>query len=98
MDKFSLHAGCPVLRGTKWSATKWIHVEPFGYDKKRQPSKCEDQDALCRDWAGAGECEKNKAFMVGSDTSVGHCRLACKACVVCAPGDVLCERKNQQLS
>ena len=23
----SLHAGCPVLRGTKWSATKWIHVK-----------------------------------------------------------------------
>eukprot|EP00951_Prasinocladus_malaysianus_P018762 scaffold150588_cov43-Prasinocladus_malaysianus.AAC.1 len=29
-DKYSLHAGCPVIRGTKWSATKWIHVREFG--------------------------------------------------------------------
>ena len=29
LDTKSLHAGCPVLRGTKWSATKWIHVKPF---------------------------------------------------------------------
>ena len=27
LDTKSLHAGCPVLRGTKWSATKWIHVK-----------------------------------------------------------------------
>ncbi|KAJ0874241.1 putative procollagen-proline 4-dioxygenase [Helianthus annuus] len=25
-DVMSLHGGCPVLEGEKWSATKWIHV------------------------------------------------------------------------
>lgn len=24
MDKHSLHGGCPVVKGTKWTATKWI--------------------------------------------------------------------------
>jgi prolyl 4-hydroxylase len=26
MDKSSLHAGCPVTKGVKFSATKWIRV------------------------------------------------------------------------
>jgi hypothetical protein len=29
-DTSSLHAGCPVIKGTKWSATKWMHVGKFG--------------------------------------------------------------------
>lgn len=28
---FSFHTGCPVLQGIKFSATKWIHQEPFGH-------------------------------------------------------------------
>jgi prolyl 4-hydroxylase len=23
------HAGCPVVRGVKWAAPVWIHIEPF---------------------------------------------------------------------
>jgi len=30
LDPTSLHGGCPVIRGTKWSATKWLHVEKYG--------------------------------------------------------------------
>jgi hypothetical protein len=26
LDQKSTHAGCPVLKGEKWSATKWMHV------------------------------------------------------------------------
>ncbi|KAG0600716.1 hypothetical protein M758_11G055700 [Ceratodon purpureus] len=26
LDPTSLHGGCPVINGTKWSATKWLHV------------------------------------------------------------------------
>ncbi len=29
VDPRSLHAGCPVLRGEKWVATKWMRGRPF---------------------------------------------------------------------
>lgn len=29
-DMRSLHGGCPVIRGDKWSATKWVTVL-FGF-------------------------------------------------------------------
>ncbi|KAL2940323.1 putative prolyl 4-hydroxylase 10 [Bienertia sinuspersici] len=29
LDPLSLHAGCPVIRGDKWSATKWIRVNTY---------------------------------------------------------------------
>jgi len=28
-DGNSVHASCPVISGTKWSATIWMHVNPF---------------------------------------------------------------------
>ncbi|XVE68038.1 hypothetical protein DITRI_Ditri09bG0036200 [Diplodiscus trichospermus] len=28
-DTDSLHGSCPVIKGEKWSATKWIHVKSF---------------------------------------------------------------------
>ena len=24
-----MHTGCPIIKGTKWTATKWIHSGPF---------------------------------------------------------------------
>ncbi|KAI3519139.1 hypothetical protein L1887_08166 [Cichorium endivia] len=29
IDPFSLHGGCPVIKGDKWSSTKWIRVNPY---------------------------------------------------------------------
>ncbi|XP_071696207.1 probable prolyl 4-hydroxylase 10 [Rutidosis leptorrhynchoides] len=29
LDSSSLHGGCPVIKGNKWSSTKWIHVDEF---------------------------------------------------------------------
>ncbi|XP_023766892.1 probable prolyl 4-hydroxylase 10 [Lactuca sativa] len=29
LDSSSLHGGCPVIKGNKWSSTKWIHVEEY---------------------------------------------------------------------
>eukprot|EP00246_Nothoceros_aenigmaticus_P000755 TRINITY_DN10982_c0_g2_i1.p1 TRINITY_DN10982_c0_g2~~TRINITY_DN10982_c0_g2_i1.p1 ORF type:complete len:297 (+),score=31.27 TRINITY_DN10982_c0_g2_i1:547-1437(+) len=29
LDPTSLHGGCPVIRGNKWSATKWMHVHEY---------------------------------------------------------------------
>ena len=82
------------MRGEKYSATSWIHVETFGHAAVQQPTTCADTQPACAQWAASGECERNSAFMKGSDSAVGHCRLSCKVCRVCQPGDVLCERAN----
>ncbi|XP_002978409.2 probable prolyl 4-hydroxylase 3 [Selaginella moellendorffii] len=29
LDPFSLHGGCPVIKGNKWSATKWMHLREY---------------------------------------------------------------------
>ncbi|KAI3824259.1 hypothetical protein L1987_05710 [Smallanthus sonchifolius] len=29
LDSSSLHGGCPVIKGNKWSSTKWIHVDEY---------------------------------------------------------------------
>ncbi|CAI8600149.1 unnamed protein product [Vicia faba] len=29
LDASSLHGGCPVIRGNKWSSTKWMHLEEY---------------------------------------------------------------------
>lgn len=28
-DQHSMHTGCPVVKGVKWNAVKWIHGKPF---------------------------------------------------------------------
>jgi hypothetical protein len=33
LDPTSLHGSCPTLAGNKWSATKWIHIGPFGFNR-----------------------------------------------------------------
>ena len=47
LDPGSSHAGCPVVRGEKWTATKLVH-DPATRDKDRKITKI----ALCR---GAGK-------------------------------------------
>lgn len=29
LDHSSLHGGCPVIKGEKWSATKWMRVREY---------------------------------------------------------------------
>ncbi|ONK64023.1 uncharacterized protein A4U43_C07F21310 [Asparagus officinalis] len=29
LDPLSLHGGCPVIKGNKWSSTKWMHVNEY---------------------------------------------------------------------
>lgn len=29
LDSTSLHGGCPVIKGNKWSSTKWMHVDKY---------------------------------------------------------------------
>uniref|UniRef100_A0A0D6QZA4 procollagen-proline 4-dioxygenase n=1 Tax=Araucaria cunninghamii TaxID=56994 RepID=A0A0D6QZA4_ARACU len=78
-DSSSLHAGCPVIEGEKWSATKWIHVDSF--DKIPESSgNCVDENDRCGEWAAYGECINNPEYMVGSTEVPGACRKSCKVC------------------
>ncbi|GAQ88739.1 Oxoglutarate/iron-dependent oxygenase [Klebsormidium nitens] len=78
-DDNSLHGGCPVEQGEKWSATKWMHVASFDRPKV-DPNGCEDVNEHCDQWAAQGECEKNPDYMVGSPQYAGSCRKSCKVC------------------
>mmetsp|Transcript_5280 Transcript_5280/g.13286 ORF Transcript_5280/g.13286 Transcript_5280/m.13286 type:complete len:358 (-) Transcript_5280:471-1544(-) len=77
IDPQSMHAGCPVIKGIKWTATKWIHARPFRWNAPpppQAPPGCENKHETCKAWANAGECKKNPGFMTDA------CKFACKAC------------------
>ncbi|KAL4352722.1 hypothetical protein GQ457_06G043830 [Hibiscus cannabinus] len=78
-DPSSLHGSCPVIRGEKWSATKWIHVQSFA-NSGSLTGDCVDENENCPAWATAGECERNPIYMVGSEEYYGYCRKSCKVC------------------
>lgn len=63
-----------TLKGTKWSATKWIHVGTYNKSLKPGGGGCVDGNDRCEMWAVAGECEKNPTYMVNT------CPLSCKKC------------------
>ena len=64
----------------KWSATKWMHVSGFQLESLRRRTGCADYNDACATWAAAGECTRNKNYMVGSDGSMGECLKACGQC------------------
>lgn len=78
-DDSSLHAGCPVIDGEKWSATKWIHVDSFDKIVGSQ-GNCTDENESCQRWAALGECTKNPEYMVGTAELPGYCRRSCNVC------------------
>ena len=86
LDPGSSHAGCPVVRGEKWTATKWIHVNPTTeWNAKNHKvhyaggpansETCKDTNAACAGWAESGECTANPGYMVSS------CKVSCRQCV-----------------
>nr|KJB15318.1 hypothetical protein B456_002G170800 [Gossypium raimondii] len=80
-DFDSLHGSCPVIKGEKWSATKWIHVRSFDTAKRQSVNRdCVDENENCANWASASECEKNPSYMIGSEDYYGYCRKSCKVC------------------
>ncbi|KAI4304117.1 hypothetical protein MLD38_039672 [Melastoma candidum] len=79
-DESSLHAGCPVLEGEKWSATKWIHVDSFDKIVGVTDGNCTDLNDSCGRWAALGECTKNPEYMVGTTQLPGYCRRSCNVC------------------
>ena len=91
IDPASMHAGCPVIKGEKWTGTKWIHAEPFRWRAPPPPPDvggCKDKNPTCKAWANSGECKKNPEFMWGKAGSPGVCVKACKKW--CVPGARSC--------
>jgi prolyl 4-hydroxylase len=97
LERRSLHTACPVIKGQKWSAPKWIHVGKYarpGMDmpvaveqhpqKVLGPNGCGNNHEKCADWAATGECQKNANFMVGTKLKPGNCLLACDRCDILA--------------
>ena len=39
LDPHALHGACPVIKGEKWSAAKWIRDKPTSFSKFRKTSK-----------------------------------------------------------
>lgn len=78
-DSLSLHGGCPVIKGEKWSATKWIRVASFDKVHHAQ-GNCTDENESCVKWAALGECTKNPEYMVGTTALPGYCRRSCNVC------------------
>ncbi|XP_058201340.1 probable prolyl 4-hydroxylase 4 [Rhododendron vialii] len=79
-DPSSLHGGCPVIEGEKWSATKWIHVDSFDKIVGSAGGNCTDTHDNCERWAALGECTNNPEYMVGTPELPGNCRRSCKIC------------------
>lgn len=101
-DQASLHTGCPIIQGVKWTATKWIHTKPFrpeslGSDAEvfQDPEVCEDNHKLCASWAESGECKQNMKYMEGDDAHLGMCRQSCDVCRVCTADDTACRSENR---
>ncbi|KAL6749839.1 hypothetical protein V8C86DRAFT_2832280 [Haematococcus lacustris] len=91
----SLHGSCPVIKGTKWSATKWVHVGHYAMGGEHMEAVhrvmyvpppppaipgCINKQKLCSHWAESGECESNPGFMIGTRDRPGDCLLACNRC------------------
>lgn len=73
-DPRSLHASCPVIRGNKWSATKWMHVGAFRPGVSSPSTGCRDSNERCEEWAMMDECKKNPAYMLE------YCKMSCEVC------------------
>lgn len=73
-DPHSTHIACPVIKGVKWSAPKWIHLKPYEAPGNTAKAGCLDEDSRCEDWSLQGECTANPGFMLVS------CRKSCNAC------------------
>lgn len=94
LERRSMHTACPVLKGIKWSAAKWIHQSHYNmgdkFDLKPEAplgrGECKDVNEMCSVWAAQGECTNNPAYMVGNSQRPGNCLLSCKRCDVLHSG------------
>ena len=96
LDGGSLHGACPVVKGQKWTAVKWMRVAKFdGNFKEALPmppltrrtdaNPCVDEWDECAQWARDGWCEKNSEFMTTNSGSRDNKGPACaKSCGLCS--------------
>eukprot|EP00884_Botryococcus_braunii_P014959 jgi/Botrbrau1/23464/Bobra.106_1s0019.1 len=106
LDPYALHAGCPVVDGIKWTATVWIHVNPFRLASfnvpanqdlmgGKNPAHCRDYNQNCKIWAARGECQSRPEYMISDGYNVGDCRKSCNACLDCKAEDYDCQQQNR---
>lgn len=76
-DRSSMHDGCPVIAGEKWSATIWFRSIPMRATSKSR-NHCVDYDDRCPTWAAMGECDTNPLFM--RDRAQSVCPKSCRVC------------------
>mgnify|MGYP002630358070 FL=1 len=60
-DEDSLHGSCPVLKGEKWSSTKWIHVVPFGAPGSEEVKKKWNPKSSSSSGDGSNENESSSS-------------------------------------
>jgi hypothetical protein len=63
-----------LAAGTKWTATKWVHIHPFGVAPPPEDPQCMDLHQQCAEWAFFEECNKTPKYMHV------NCRKSCKLC------------------
>ena len=95
LDVGSLHGACPVIRGQKWTAVKWIRVAKFDGNfvdplpmvpltRRTAEQPCVDEWDECPKWAKDNWCETNPEFMTQNsgarDNKGPACAVSCGAC------------------
>lgn len=90
LERRSLHTACPVIRGEKFAAPKWLHVGHYAMggetpvpvqqhpQKVGGPLGCRDDDESCEQWAANGEQQLQQS--VGRR---GRWGVACRQTMVC---------------
>ena len=90
-DPFSLHGSCPVVKGIKYSATRWMHVHPFMVGPRRKnPKNYPKTDAAPAFKSLGGDCT-DRHEDCGDWAATGECkknpgymlescRASCNAC------------------
>jgi prolyl 4-hydroxylase len=55
LEPFSLHTGCPVKKGTKWTAVKWLHLRSYSDRSLYGETSLDDDEELVMQYGDDGE-------------------------------------------
>ncbi|GFR42774.1 hypothetical protein Agub_g3735 [Astrephomene gubernaculifera] len=96
-DPLSMHTGCPVVRGVKWTATSWVHTMPYNYEdylKQGNPGKGgrgsggdeerEGEPGACEDFHSQCSTWASSGECSKNPTYMNaNCGRACRRCEPC---------------